>query len=628
VKSARSTFAESVFDLAPNPRFFYANGIYQKAFLAMRYGIKLRRGLIVVTGPSGTGKSSLIALVKERREANTRLLIVSGPDEGPSVSLTLIRRALGLAATVRGRHAQLDEIRRYLVEQLEKNQIVALIVDRAHELGFDEFQELESLLELNSGGQPLLPIALAGRPELEAKLADATLASLRRRVAFWCRIEPLPADEVHAYIDHRLACAGHQQPELFETGAVARIAAYSKGIPGLINTICHKALFSADAASDGPVTAETIDRLWGTLQRTGENEFEVAALLAEIRHYSWPAERHSKTDEPGTEWAVGRKQEGEFPSEEIMNDVEPGSERNPRSPLPRLPSISKIAQPDLFSRLAALTHVACQQVAGGWGVLRKRMKQRVVPQTGSTGDRRPTPSNSRWLGWSAMIAVLLWGGLVAFLFSKPSADPRLYNGQDMRQEAQTRQADKLQEQKEALPPAIVQPPVGDEVPGDSGIARELDGDRNAAILGSAGIPQNYDEQPARQENASIQALSSPGETTRVKDAQLPATVYVHTADQRDHPVLEEIGGVLRVDGYAVRDTRLTYNKTRGDVRFFFPQDRRDAERVKSVVQSELGRRGYSLPLELLQRDGKRFKHAAPGKIEVWLPALGNVRRIG
>jgi hypothetical protein len=64
------------------------------------------------------------------------------------------------------------------------------------------------------------------------------------------------------------------------------------------------------------------------------------------------------------------------------------------------------------------------------------------------------------------------------------------------------------------------------------------------------------------------------------------------------------------------------------VRFFFARDREDAERVKSLVQSELGKRGYSLSLQLLQRDGKKFENAAPGKIEVWLPPLAHAQRGG
>lgn len=100
-----------------------------------------------------------------------------------------------------------------------------------------------------------------------------------------------------------------------------------------------------------------------------------------------------------------------------------------------------------------------------------------------------------------------------------------------------------------------------------------------------------------------------------------AKVYMHTSEERDRAVLEEIGNALRAKGYEVPDTRLSSVKTAGDVRFFFPQDRDHAGRLKSAVESELRTRGYQISLELLERDGAKFQYAAPGKMEVWLPPL-------
>lgn len=100
-----------------------------------------------------------------------------------------------------------------------------------------------------------------------------------------------------------------------------------------------------------------------------------------------------------------------------------------------------------------------------------------------------------------------------------------------------------------------------------------------------------------------------------------AKVYMHTSENRDRAVLEEIGNALRVKGYEVPDTRITPARTAGDVRFFFPQDRDEAGRLKSAVESELRNRGYHISLELLERDGSKFQYAVPGKIEIWLPPL-------
>ena len=132
------------------------------------------------------------------------------------------------------------------------------------------------------GPQNLLQIVLVGRPELEKKLHEW----FNQRVALWCRIEALRADEIGSYINHRLACAGRSPGGLFRPGAVERIAGYSQGVPRVINTICAKALLLSYTARFNHVDAETIDRVWHTLQRTGENEFDGTALPSETRLYS------------------------------------------------------------------------------------------------------------------------------------------------------------------------------------------------------------------------------------------------------------------------------------------------------------------------------------------------------
>jgi hypothetical protein len=105
-------------------------------------------------------------------------------------------------------------------------------------------------------------------------------------------------------------------------------------------------------------------------------------------------------------------------------------------------------------------------------------------------------------------------------------------------------------------------------------------------------------------------------------------VFLHTSQAADLPVLEDVGDILRISGYQVREPRLSRNATQGDVRFFFTGDRSAAQRLKSRFQVELAKRGYSLNLQLLERDGRKFAHAAPGKIEVWLPPLTNLQRTG
>ena len=100
-----------------------------------------------------------------------------------------------------------------------------------------------------------------------------------------------------------------------------------------------------------------------------------------------------------------------------------------------------------------------------------------------------------------------------------------------------------------------------------------------------------------------------------------ARVFVHTPEDADRPVITQIAKALQAAGYELPDPRIADGRTGGDVRFFFPGDRREANTVKFLVETELRKRGFAISLKLLERDGRKFQHAAPGKIEVWLPPL-------
>ena len=142
-------------------------------------------------------------------------------------------------------------------------------------------------------------------------------------------------------------------------------------------------------------------------------------------------------------------------------------------------------------------------------------------------------------------------------------------------------------------------------------------------------PEEPEPKPAQSEDSLLsREVLQPKPQPTATASQPAELVYVHTSEQRDFQVLGDIGEVLRMDGYIVPETRFTSNRTQGDVRFFFESDRRAAERVRAIVQSELRRHGYSQPLQLLERDGRKFQFAAPGKIEVWLPPLRFPQQFG
>ena len=147
-------------------------------------------------------------------------------------------------------------------------------------------------------------------------------------------------------------------------------------------------------------------------------------------------------------------------------------------------------------------------------------------------------------------------------------------------------------------------------------------ERQQTNLGESNLPADLEQRDLLA--SSQNSLSAP---TRMQNGRGVARVFVHTPTYRDRPVIEEVGKALHAAGYELPDTRVAAAKTGGDVRFFFPADRREANEVKSLIEGELRKHGFSVSLQLLERDGKKFQYAAPGKIEVWLPSLANLSKV-
>jgi general secretion pathway protein A len=262
---------EFPFNLSCNPRFIYATRTYQESYTDLRYGIKLRKGLIVLTGESGTGKTSLIKMVQDRFESTIHMAVVSGGfgrDFAGLLRLTM--QAFGLKEIPADRQAKIQRFKAYLIDQLKQGHIVAVAIDEAQELDLQRLNELKSIAELQSADQNLCQIVLAGQPELTTKLNSPGLRSFRKRVAVWREIGPLKPDEIGAYIENRLVVAAYQGKGLFEPDAVEQIAVYSGGIPRLINVICDNACLFAYKAEENTITAGTIRKVCDHLRLTGE----------------------------------------------------------------------------------------------------------------------------------------------------------------------------------------------------------------------------------------------------------------------------------------------------------------------------------------------------------------------
>jgi hypothetical protein len=172
----------------------------------------------------------------------------------------------------------IGQLNDYLIRQLRLNNVVCLLVDEAQNLSDEILEEIRLLSNLETEKKKLLQIVLAGQPGLEQKLNQPNLNQLKQRIALSCRVLPLEADEVSAYIDMRLETAGYRGGDLFSPEAVERIVSCSRGIPRVVNLICDNALLNAFATSQSRITADIIQQVTEDLkltdraQRTADDE--------------------------------------------------------------------------------------------------------------------------------------------------------------------------------------------------------------------------------------------------------------------------------------------------------------------------------------------------------------------
>jgi general secretion pathway protein A len=266
---------ERPFNLTPDPRFFYINSSCQETFATLCYGIEQRKGVIVVTGEAGTGKTTLIKLFMQNADATVHLSCILDPHLTFLELLRCTLNAFGLSSAGADRLTMIRRLKEYLIEQLANHHVVALLLDEAQDIDDRVLEELRLLSDLEHGGARLLQLVLIGQPQFESTLRRASLQHLRQRITLRSRLAPLSGDEVRPYIAFRLAAAGYDGPAIFQSAAAERVAFYSHGIPRLINAICDNALLVACATSQGGVGAETIDEVADDLQ-LGEADTEPA----------------------------------------------------------------------------------------------------------------------------------------------------------------------------------------------------------------------------------------------------------------------------------------------------------------------------------------------------------------
>jgi general secretion pathway protein A len=254
---------ELPFELTPNPKFLFMTAQHSEAVANLEYGLSTAKAVTLLIGEAGTGKTTLLRAAMESDACRgVRAVHLTNPQLSRSEFVETLARAFALSPEAHTSKATLlAELEATIRERRNRGQISALVVDEAQRLSEDLLEEVRLLANIETDTDKLLPLVLAGQPELSDRLNEVGLRQLKQRVALRCEIKPFDLADTAAYMASRIRTAGGDARRLFTREAVMLIQKYSRGIPRTISVIGDNALMSGFAAGRQPVGRDIVEEV-------------------------------------------------------------------------------------------------------------------------------------------------------------------------------------------------------------------------------------------------------------------------------------------------------------------------------------------------------------------------------
>src|SRR5215510_15571966 len=272
---------ELPFALTPDPRYLYFTPSHTEVMANLHYGIESGRGLIVVTGEVGTGKTTLLRWMMQRLDRTVMVAYIFNP----RLSVTEFYQYLSTLFNIGAWENKSDlllELGKVLEARHNHGLRTVLVVDEGHGLSTEVLEEIRLLCNFESDTAKHLQIVLTGQPELREVLNQPNLRQLKQRVALRCEITALPnVEETAQYINLRLKVAGSERTDIFSPGAIDFIFRCTAGIPRAINNLCDNALLNGFAATDSIISRALIQEVAET--------FDVLPRVAKVEEREAPA---------------------------------------------------------------------------------------------------------------------------------------------------------------------------------------------------------------------------------------------------------------------------------------------------------------------------------------------------
>ena len=259
------------FHITPDPEFLFLSPSHKQALGSIVYGVKNRKGFIVITGEVGVGKTTILRSYLEGvAKEKTKIIYIFNANVSFQNLLRTIYKELGVLPKAEDAVELLNELYQILMEEYKQGNTVLLIVDEAQNMPIRTLENLRMLSNLETSKDKLLQIVLIGQSEFEAIINQYNLRQLKQRIAIRSTIVPFTEDESAAYIKHRLAKVASNGSTVFTRGALKRIVKEAQGVPRNLNILCDNALITGFGYKRNPVNAKIVKEVITDFNREEE----------------------------------------------------------------------------------------------------------------------------------------------------------------------------------------------------------------------------------------------------------------------------------------------------------------------------------------------------------------------
>ncbi len=259
---------EEPFTSSPNPRYLFKSKEHRECLNRLEISIRLRRGLSVVLGRIGTGKTTLsrtlLQMFQQEQERYIFALILDPIFPSEYVFLRNLMDLFHIKSRARSVLECKNALETFLFKGgVEEGKIIVLVIDEGQNLTPTYLEALRNLLNYETNEYKLLQLVIFAQLDFLPRLARNP--NFEDRITTSYMLNPLNEADTKAMIDFRLQQAGWDgKRPIFTEESSREIYLVTRGYPRRVTNLCHNCIIEMLRTDKTNVDPEMVQHVVST----------------------------------------------------------------------------------------------------------------------------------------------------------------------------------------------------------------------------------------------------------------------------------------------------------------------------------------------------------------------------